>query len=291
MLHGFLDRFRRGGAAPSHEVQEALAELARLAAGRPAFREPAELLAAVLPLLFEPPSPPPQVTLTSEAGMARLAAGVPLLRDERLPLDAGVLRERWLRLCAALGSDRARAAADAVRQGRLEPAVLAGRVLGGQPTAGLQEADALGLDAGLAATVLRWTLFPLLAPLALALAPLHASARWERGYCPVCGSWPLLGELRGLEQVRFLRCGLCTTGWPLDRLVCPYCGNRDHRQLGYLHVEGEEAQYRAAHCDACRGYVKLVATLAALPGPQLLVADLATMHLDLAAAEQAYVSG
>ena len=32
---------------------------------------------------------------------------------------------------------------------------------------------------------------------------------WPHGYCPTCGSWPLLAESRGLEQLRLLRCGLC----------------------------------------------------------------------------------
>jgi FdhE protein len=122
----------------------------------------------------------------------------------------------------------------------------------------------------------------------MALSPLRQNQRWQQGYCPTCGSWPLLGEFRGLEQVRFLRCGMCTAEWEFPRLCCPYCGTRDHQLLGYLHVEGEEGKHRAATCDGCRGYVKMVTTLSALDGPHLLVADLATMHLDLAAGEQAY---
>jgi formate dehydrogenase maturation protein FdhE len=72
-------------------------------------------------------------------------------------------------------------------------------------------------------------------------------------------------------------------------LLCPFCGTRDHRLLGYLHVEGEEAQYRAATCDTCRGYVKMLSTLTALTGPQLLVAELAMLHLDLAALQRNYL--
>jgi FdhE protein len=136
--------------------------------------------------------------------------------------------------------------------------------------------------------VLRFALFPVLSRVNVALSPLRQNQRWEQGYCPTCGSWPLLGEFRGLEQVRFLRCRMCTAEWELPRLCCPYCGTRDHQLLGYLHVEGEEGKHRAATCDGCRGYVKMVTTLSALDGPHLLVADLATMHLDLAAGEQGY---
>jgi hypothetical protein len=34
----------------------------------------------------------------------------------------------------------------------------------------------------------------------------------------------------------------------------------------------------------CRGYVKVISTLAPLSAPQLLIADLTSLHLDLAAA-------
>jgi FdhE protein len=125
----------------------------------------------------------------------------------------------------------------------------------------------------------------------VALAPLRQGIHWEQGFCPTCGSWPLLGEFRGLEQRRFLRCGLCATAWEFPRLLCPFCGERDHQQLGYLHAEGEEASRRASTCDSCRGYVKMVATLTPLSEAALLVADLATLHLDLAAAERGYFVG
>src|SRR5262249_5275506 len=99
-------------------------------------------------------------------------------------------------------------------------------------------------------------------------------------------SWPLLGELRGLDQRCVLRCGLCADEWDFPRLRCPFCGTTDHRQLGYFHLEGEEEKHRAATCAACGGYVKMIATLFPLKPPRLLAADVASLHLDLAAAER-----
>ena len=69
-----------------------------------------------------------------------------------------------------------------------------------------------------------------------------------------------------------------------------FCGNHDHQGLRFLHAEGEETKYRALVCEACRGYVKMLTTLSALPPLPLLVADAATLHLDLAAAERGYTS-
>src|SRR5205085_6127533 len=156
------------------------------------------------------------------------------------------------------------------------------------PEAVPAQAEALGLDAGLLGTALRLASLPLLAQIAERFEPVVQDAGWDRGNCPVCGSWPLLGEFRGLTQSRFLRCGLCAASWEFARLRCPFCDERDHRQLGYLHAEGEQDRCRAATCDTCRGYVKMVSTLSTLSVPFLLVEDVATLHLDLAAADRAY---
>jgi len=192
-----------------------------------------------------------------------------------------------------VGRQPGRAAADeiaaAIGQGALDVAELVQAVLEGRADAVRERAAALGLDDQLLCTLLRFSLFPALEQLAAQLAPLRALATWQHGYCPTCGSWPLLGEYRGLEQTRFLRCGLCATGWPLDRLLCPFCGCRDHQQLGYLHVEDDQQQ-RAATCGQCRCYNKTIATLGPIPPIELAVYDLATIHLDMVAIEHGYLA-
>jgi FdhE protein len=277
------------------QVSEALLELTKLARTRPALRGPAALLGKILPTLLGEPTGEPPPALTAEKAGAKLAAGLPLLRGEEARLDERAFRARWVALCTALAEDREgdspRALAAAIRDGRLAPQEMLAEVLAGRPEGTLARAESLGLDPALTATALRLALFPVLTRWAAALAALRQGTDWEQGFCPTCGSWPLLGEFRGLEQVRHLRCGLCASGWEFPRLRCPFCGTADHRQLGYLHAEGEEASRRAAVCDACRGYVKTVATLAPLSEPALLVADLATTHLDLAAAERGYFAG
>jgi FdhE protein len=293
----FLRKWFGGARAGPPALEEARAELDRVALERPALQPVLRWLRDLLPDLL--PAPSHLVTLspgllTTEEARAKLTGGIPLLRGERLPVDPKAFRPRWQRACAALEAQQpdgaAAALAEAVRRGRLDPGEMAGAVVAGRPEAVRERAGALGLDPGLASTLLRFALFPLFTALEASLVPLRAGAAWDRGYCPTCGSWPLLGEFRGLDQSRFLRCGLCASGWEVPRLWCPYCGSRDHEQLGFLHGEGEEAKYRAALCDDCRGYVKMVSTLSALPPLPLLVADAVTLHLDLAAAERGYTS-
>jgi FdhE protein len=218
--------------------------------------------------------------LAPEAAHAKLRDGVPLLRGEALVPDQRLLPHRWRAVGDALGGEAARA---------LDPGELLAVVLAGTPEQVHIRAETLGLDAGQIATMLRLTCYPLLSRVAAVLAPLRAGVSWPHGYCPTCGSWPVLGEFRGLDQVRVLRCGLCASAWEFPRLRCVFCDNRDHRTLGYLHVEGEQERSRAATCEACHGYVKMVSTLGLLSPAMLLVTDMATLHLDLVAAERGFM--
>jgi FdhE protein len=221
---------------------------------------------------------------------AKQTSGVPLLRGESGFLDFQAVKQLWLTVCAAVGphpsGEAARALAEAVRAGRLDLAAMANDVLSGHPESAAARAEGLGLDAGLAATLLRLTLLPFLSNARMKLT--SAGSTWERGYCLFCGSWPLLAEFRGLDQSRILRCGLCAAGWECSRQFCPFCGTRDYQLLGYFAPENEETRYRVATCENCGGYVKTINTLRALTPPGLLVADVATLPLDLAAAERGF---
>jgi FdhE protein len=128
---------------------------------------------------------------------------------------------------------------------------------------------------------------PLLMGAALALDPRAASA-WQRGYCPVCGAWPSLTELRGIERERRLRCGCCGADWPLPLLHCAFCDELDHGKLGALQPEGEEQLRRVETCETCRGYLKSATTYGALSIRTLVLLDLTTIPLDLVAQDRGY---
>jgi FdhE protein len=199
---------------------------------------------------------------------------------------------RWERVCGALAEHQSgglpRDLAGAARAGRLDPdATAAGLVQRpAQVIADVAARTAAGPE--LVAPVLRFTLFAGFTAVEAAVAPLRAGVAWDRGHCPTCGRAPLLAEFRGLDQSRFLRCGLCAASWEVARQWCPACGTRDHDALGFLARDGEENRYRVATCDACQTGIKTLSTLSMLPPLMLLVADAATLHLDLAAADRGY---
>ena len=277
--------------AVPRNVEDALAELARLTEQRPDLAQLGRELGDVLLALHaetihvEPPS------ISPEAAAAKLEAGVPLLRGESLIIEPKAFDQCLRRLGKAVKERRSDAVKDfaaAVRLHKFNGAALVAEVLAGRPQAVHERAETLGLDVPFTASIFAFSLFSFLVPISAALEPRWRTRSWLHGYCPVCGSWPKLGEFRGLELTRWLRCGLCAAEWEVPRLRCTYCGTQDHRQLGYLHLEGEENHYRAATCQECRQYVKMVSTLIALTPPLLLVRDLATVHLDLLAMEQGY---
>ncbi|HYX66508.1 MAG TPA: formate dehydrogenase accessory protein FdhE [Burkholderiales bacterium] len=113
-------------------------------------------------------------------------------------------------------------------------------------------------------------------------------ASWSRGYCPICGRWPALAEVCGVERLRYLRCGACGAAWRAAALSCAYCGATDHHTLGGLVAESGDKRAAIETCAACRGYLKCFSRLSAGAPAEVMLEDLASVELDLAAAGRGY---
>ncbi len=150
---------------------------------------------------------------------------------------------------------------------------------------------ALATAAGVAPDVVRvvaqMAALPLLQACGRRLAGTLPATWWE-GYCPLCGTWPVLAEYAGLERQRRLRCGRCGTAWAVPLLRCAFCDETHHESLGYLQPEGAEEMRKVELCQTCKGYLKGLATVRPLAAWTLLLDDLGTVHLDVAALERGY---
>ncbi len=225
----------------------------------------------------------------------RLAPRLPSVRDREAPLlhDAfvavdGRAARRWVRglLKAAAASAEPGAASLAGLRGRnLDPLELLAAAAGEDAAAVEAIAARGGADPLALTAVARLAALPLLHGCAAALAP-KLPAGWARGWCPVCGGWPSLAELRGLERARVLRCGRCATGWELPLLVCPFCDEHDHDNQFSFAADGEEQKRRVDVCQTCHGYIKTLTTLSPLHAWAVPLEDLATVELDIVAAER-----
>ena len=98
----------------------------------------------------------------------------------------------------------------------------------------------------------------------------------------------MVAEYTGLERKRQLRCGRCGTGWAIPMLRCAFCDETNHEKLGYLTPEDGEQMRKIEVCHTCKGYLKGLATVRPLAAEAILLDDLKTVPLDVAALERGY---
>jgi FdhE protein len=109
--------------------------------------------------------------------------------------------------------------------------------------------------------------------------------RWQRAYCPTCGSSPAMAQLAGKDpgRKRLLSCGRCRTVWQFLRTACPFC-EADSQRLDSLMIEGEDG-LRIDHCESCLAYLK---TYDGEGDEALLLADWSSLHLDVLALDRGW---
>jgi FdhE protein len=235
-----------------------------------------------------------------EAGRPEWTRFVPALAHSRLAgrplLDGAVINvaprlvRPWVRrvlMMAAAAWSETKPLAEAITRGWIDPLVLFEAAVS-QDVHRLDGLARFGRDDR---SVLRG-LAPLIAgPMLQACCRTWADrvpAGWAHGYCPICGGWPALAEIRGLDGSRHLRCGWCGGDWRIGWLRCPFCGESDHEKLGSLVSPDRLERQTIEVCDGCRGYVKTVTTLTPIEPDHVVLQDLATTVLDVAALERDY---
>lgn len=239
----------------------------------------------------------PRLSLPPKYLGAKLGRGVPILAGEPIPLPLPALTPVLLRICDALAEGGAGAHAQAVgaslASGALEPgALLACAVAREQETvralaarAGVA-ADLLWLAAELATTAFVHRLQEsVLGRSADDPVVAEALRAWDRGYCPVCASWPVVAEVA--DGRRVLRCGFCSAGWEMTTYVCIYCGESGEAFVTAA-PDMERKDRRIEACRTCAGYLKTVDLEELSPFPLVAITDLETMDLDVAAMQYNY---
>jgi FdhE protein len=211
----------------------------------------------------------------------------PLLEGASIQVDPSTVADAYAALMAAADAaagPRTDSGADA---GPADPLAMLGAGVRQDEAATSHLAGRAGLPAAFVATVSHFCAVPLLLE-AARRAERAIPEGWRAGYCPVCGGWPTLAELRGLERRRVLRCGRCAAGWAREVLHCTFCGERDHRRQGALVPEEGGELVRIETCDTCGGYMKALTTLRPTPPWALPLEDLRTLPLELKAVERGF---
>lgn len=229
-------------------------------------------------------------TAIAEARLgARDSAAAPLLNQRTMRVEAGRLRRllRHLLSIAAGGDVPGGATLRGYRPSKADAIALLMAAVRQDHGEIAALAAVAGVDPGALASVAHVVALPLLQSCGQLLEE-QVPHYWPHGYCPICASWPILAERRGLDRTRRLRCGRCGGEWEIQWLCCVYCGNREHERLGSMILEEQGERLKVETCVDCRGYLKSVATLQAIPHFELLLQDLETIELDLVALDRGY---
>lgn len=282
---------RARSAGISDPVVKRLREIGRES---PALKEAAIMYEAVLPLLRDSKLHIEPVRLTPVEARRKMEEGLPLLHGLDIEIDLQDAQELMLLLSRTIekciNKPHVRGVRFALEKGRFDVGTLLSHISKGDTDAVRELAAEIGLDPDVLKTIARFCLSAAIQMVRKQLIPLIDGLAWNKGICYVCGASASFAELRGNNQTKHLRCGQCGADWPARRLQCAWCGNEDHRALGYLSPEKKEETMRIEVCEKCRGYLKVVVSFSPLPPEMLFVEDLATVQLDYIAQGRGYVS-
>jgi FdhE protein len=221
---------------------------------------------------------------------ARLGQGACLEPRDEFPVERAALRRAFEVLQPVLTNGFRDARTDLMVIGQAaatDDEILSEAVagmLGDRRQALAHLANSLGVEP----RVLGFWCVQLLTPLAMArgrvLSGVVADAAWNRGYCPVCGSWP--GIMRRSESGGLMTCSFCATTWLFTRRECPYCEAPGPSGQVYA-VPGFESE-RVMVCRRCNHYLAEIAD-DALSNCAPEVAALALIPLELLARQHGHI--
>jgi FdhE protein len=119
-------------------------------------------------------------------------------------------------------------------------------------------------------------------------APVLREAGWEKGYCPLCGSPAGIARIHDKVTQRWLHCLRCGWDWRFERVRCPHCDHESPEEMNYIFLDGKTHE-SAFTCEACKRYIVTLYRISDLGSPDLDVAALSLVHLDLVLQEKGYL--
>jgi FdhE protein len=149
-------------------------------------------------------------------------------------------------------------------------------------------AEMLGADVQVAGFLVRAVVRVILEKRARGLAELIKDLDWEKGYCPLCGSFPDVAKHRDGTGQRWLHCPLCGHEWRFRRVVCPSCENDDQKTMNYFHVADKEKESCSA-CEKCKCYLITVTKVSDMAEYEPDISVLSLAHLDIIMQEKGYL--
>ena len=184
------------------------------------------------------------------------------------------------------------------RHGGLDLSLLAEDYLGGglkrlEEMAPASEADRQSLS-----FMVQLALSAVLQAVAPRLAAQAGEIYWSRGYCPICGSLPLISYLSKPQTApseflvggggqRYLHCAVCGHDWHVRRHLCAACETDDSDQHLYFNVADAVGE-RVDICPHCAHYLPCIDLRETDAFPHLETVAVGLAHLDMLAQEKGF---
>jgi len=103
---------------------------------------------------------------------------------------------------------------------------------------------------------------------------------WEKGYCPVCGTFPSIAMIKEKIAERWLHCSQCGYEWKFSRVLCPFCEDQAYREMPFFFVENKEKECAYA-CEKCKRYLITLNGISDLTIRDLDISAISLAHLDI----------
>lgn len=111
---------------------------------------------------------------------------------------------------------------------------------------------------------------------------------WEKGYCPICGSFPSISVIKEKNAQRWLHCCQCGHDWRFSRVICPYCGHEGQKGMTFYFLE-ERKQESVYTCDQCKRYLVTLNPVSDLFEMDLDISALGLAHLDILMQDKGFI--
>ncbi len=111
---------------------------------------------------------------------------------------------------------------------------------------------------------------------------------WQKGYCPICGTHPVIAQIQEKIGHRYLYCPQCSYKWHFSRVICPYCEHHGQQGMDFFFIEDNERESVFA-CDHCKRYLITLNQATNLNDYNLDVSAISLIHLDFIMQEKGFL--
>lgn len=216
----------------------------------------------------------------------KLKAGVPVSRQINLFLPEESLKEIAVSMAAAVAEGMPQLAENIdrivglIQKGKINPEDYFKTPAEGENDKAAGWAEDLKISSSNAAFLMALVSRVVLEQRAIEIEAALKDLDWDKGYCPICGSFPSIALIEEKGGRRFLHCSSCGHDWRFTRIICPYCENEAPKGMDYFYIENK-TQEAAFICDKCKKYLITLYRVGDLLSRDMDVSAISLIHLDM----------